>query len=64
MLKRHADNDQILSYIRQNLSIVSSGCCAKGKLQLELCSEAHPDDPEYNNDHLGYLYAEQGKKPR
>jgi tetratricopeptide (TPR) repeat protein len=62
MLKRHADNDQVLSYIRQNLSIVyvNKGDYAKGEAQLELLLERNPDDPGPNND-LGYLYAEQGK---
>jgi predicted Zn-dependent protease len=62
MLKRHADNDQILSFIRQKLSViyVNKGDYAKGEAQLELLLERNPDDPGPNND-LGYLYAEQGK---
>jgi tetratricopeptide (TPR) repeat protein len=62
MLKRHADNDQIMSYVRQNLSVVyvNKGDYAKGEAQLELLLERNPDDPGPNND-LGYLYAEQGK---
>ena len=62
MLKRHADNDQIMSFIRQKLSViyVNKGDYAKGEVQLELLLERNPDDPGPNND-LGYLYAEQGK---
>jgi tetratricopeptide (TPR) repeat protein len=62
MLKRHADNDQIMSFIRQKLSViyVNKGDYAKGEAQLELLLERNPDDPGPNND-LGYLYAEQGK---
>ena len=62
MLKRHGDNDQVVSYVRQALSVVfvNKGDFAKGEAQLELLLERNPDDPGPNND-LGYLYAEQGK---
>jgi tetratricopeptide (TPR) repeat protein len=62
MLKRHGDNDQIVSFVRQALSVVfvNKGDYAKGEAQLELLLERNPDDPGPNND-LGYLYAEQGK---
>ena len=62
MLKRHADNDQVVTFIRQNLSViyVNRRDFAKGEAQLELLLQRNPDDPGPNND-LGYLYAEQGK---
>jgi len=62
MLKHHADNDQVVTAVRQNLSIiyVNRGDYAKGEAQLEMLLARNPDDPLPNND-LGYLYAEQGK---
>ena len=62
MLKHHADNDEVVTAVRQNLSIiyVNRGDFAKGEAQLEMLLARNPDDPLPNND-LGYLYAEQGK---
>jgi tetratricopeptide (TPR) repeat protein len=62
MLKRHADNEQVVSLVRQNLSViyVDKGDFGKGEAQLEILLQRNPDDPGPNND-LGYLYAEQGK---
>ena len=62
MLKRHADNDQVVTAVRQNLSViyVNRGDYGKGEAQLELLLQRNPDDAGPNND-LGYLYAEQGK---
>ena len=62
MLKHHADNEQVVTAVRQNLSIiyVNQGDFAKGEAQLEMLLARNPDDPLPNND-LGYLYAEQGK---
>ncbi len=62
MLKRHADNDQVVTVVRQTLSViyVNRGDYGKGEAQLELLLARNPDDPLPNND-LGYLYAEQGK---
>ncbi len=62
MLKRYGDNDQVVTAVRQNLSViyVSRGDFGKGEAQLELLLARNPDDPLPNND-LGYLYAEQGK---
>jgi tetratricopeptide (TPR) repeat protein len=62
MLKRYGDNDQVVTAVRQNLSViyVSRGDFGKVEAQLELLLARNPDDPLPNND-LGYLYAEQGK---
>jgi tetratricopeptide (TPR) repeat protein len=62
MLKHHAENEQVVTAVRQNLSIiyVNKGDFAKGEAQLEMLLARNPDDPLPNND-LGYLYAEQGK---
>ena len=62
MLKRHADNEQVVTVVRQTLSViyVNRGDYGKGEAQLELLLARNPDDPLPNND-LGYLYAEQGK---
>jgi tetratricopeptide (TPR) repeat protein len=62
MLKHHADNEQVVTAVRQNLSIiyVNQGDFTTGEAQLEMLLARNPDDPLPNND-LGYLYAEQGK---
>ena len=62
MLKRYADNDEVVTLVRQSLSViyVNQGDYGKGEAQLELLLQRNPDDPGPNND-LGYLYAEQGK---
>ena len=62
MLKRHGDNEDLVSLIRQSLSAiyVDRGDFVKGEAQLEMLLQRNPDDPGPNND-LGYLYAEQGK---
>jgi tetratricopeptide (TPR) repeat protein len=62
MLKRFADNDDVIKAIRPILSIVyvNKGDYVKGEAELERLLERFPDEAEPNND-LGYLYAEQGK---
>jgi tetratricopeptide (TPR) repeat protein len=62
MLKRHADDEKVVTFVRQSLSgiYVNRGEFAKGEAQLEMLLAHNPDDPLPNND-LGYLYAEQGK---
>ena len=62
MLKRYADNEEVVKTARPILSViyVNQGDYAKGEAELERLLERFPDDPGCNND-LGYLYAEQGK---
>ncbi len=62
MLKRYADNEEVIKAIRPSLSViyVNQGDYAKGEAELERLLEKFPDEAGPNND-LGYLYAEQGK---
>lgn len=62
LIKRNANNDDVLKYAHSNLSIiyVNQGDYTKGEAELEVLFQKSPEDPGLNND-LGYLYAEQGK---
>ena len=62
ILKRFADQEEIMKTVRPLLSMVyvNQGDYAKGEAELEKVLERFPDDSGANND-LGYLYAEQGK---
>ncbi len=62
LLKRYADNDDVVKAARPSLSViyVNQGDYEKGEAELERLLQRYPDDPGANND-LGYLYAEQGK---
>lgn len=62
LLKRFANNEELVKVVRQSLSIayVNLGNYTKGEAELELLLQNNPDEAGPNND-LGYLYAEQGK---
>ncbi len=62
MLRRFADNDDVVKIVHPSLSVVyvNQGNYAKGEAELQVLLKRYPDEPGPNND-LGYLYAEQGK---
>jgi tetratricopeptide (TPR) repeat protein len=62
LLKRFADNEDVVKDARAMLSVVyvNQGDYKKGEAELEVLLARYPDEPGPNND-LGYLYAEQGK---
>ena len=62
LLKRFADNDELVIQVRSMLSVtyVNMGNYTKGEAELEILLERDPNEAGPNND-LGYLYAEQGK---
>ena len=62
ILKRHADNDEIVSHVRQTPlgHLRRPRRLRQGRGAARAAAQRNPDDPGPNND-LGYLYAEQGK---
>ena len=65
ILKRFADNEEVIKVVHPNLSVVyvNQGDYAKGEAELRVLLQRFPDEPGPNND-LGYLYAESGKNPK